>query len=106
VHATRTLSPDSIRPILPHSATSCLVADQKVVSDTVPLPEALLVSRLGDAGVAAMVAFLRIQDSRSPAMAGLMGAVPGAPSVTISMNRGSTGGLSVSGPKAEVSDTT
>ena len=61
------------------------------MTETVSLPEALLVSRFGTAGPAALTAFLRIQDPKGTVMTDLTAPVAGAASVTISMNRGSWG---------------
>ena len=72
------------------------------MTETVSLPEALLVSRFGTAGPAALTAFLRIQDPKGTVMTDLTAPVAGAASVTISMNRGSGGIVLLAGPKTQV----
>lgn len=72
------------------------------MTETVSLPEALLVSRFGTAGPAALTAFLRIQDPKGTVMTDLTAPVAEAASVTISMNRGSGGIVLLAGPKTQV----
>ena len=96
-------SPEDIQ-VLASSFIMVPVADQQVVANTVPLPEVYLKEAFSFtcAGPAACAAFLRAQSRDDPAVKKLEAPVPGAPSVTISMSKRSSGGVTLSGPQAQV----